>query len=222
MMKQQRSLPFSQDGRQGFRKARHYGFRKGLSQVFESRDALRSARPYTAAIIAYATSFVYDHGSICYSTAIGIRVLNLDSDSQTEKVINTKFFSRKIGLPGETAVKPRKSTLLGYSNEVLTVLCEFAPQYGSFLFAVNISHQPRCLLKRRLQATDQLFACHNERYLYYGTLSARGSDGHEEWLIQGFNLSNGAKVTVRPVQLHDFAGSDIGTSVAFTIHNGHF
>ena len=50
----------------------------------------------------------------------------------------------------------------------------------------------------------------------------RGSHGHQEWLIQGFDLSTCYKVTDEPIQLHDFAGSDLGTSVAFTIYEGHF
>ena len=187
------------------------------------------ARPYSASTIAYATSFFYEQGVLCYSTTDSIRILNLGVGSQVEKIISAKFFSQKIAVPGETAssptLKPRKLTLLGYSNEVLTVLCEFGSTKGSFLFAVNIAdsnERPRCLLKHRLRVTDQLFARHDEQYLYCGTLSARGSHGHQEWLIQGFDFSSGEKLTDEPVQLHDFAGSDVGTSVAFTIHDGHF
>ena len=148
---------------------------------------------------------------------------------ETEKVISGKFFSHKVALPGETAsspaLQPRKMEILGYCDRVITVMCDFGPTKGCFLFAVNVAdsnRRPRCLLKHRLRCTDHLFACHNEQYLYCGTLSARGSHGHQEWLIQGFDLSTGYKVTDEPVQLYDFAGSDLGTSVAFTVHDGHF
>ena len=172
---------------------------------------------------------MYEQSTLCYSNTNSIRVLNLRTGSETEKVISFRFFGHKVALPGETAsspaLQPRKLELLGYCNDIVTVLCDFGPSKGCFLFALNVSdsnERPRCLLKHRLRCTDHIFACHNEKYLYHGTLSARGSHGHQEWLVQGFDLSTGHKLTDEPVQLYDFAGSDLGISVIFRIHDGHF
>ena len=226
---EQRHLAFSQDGKQGFLNARRSGFRSRLSELFEAKEALNNARPYSASILAYATSFLYENGTLCYSTTDRIRILNLGSGNQIEKVISSKFFSQKVAQPGETvsspALKPRLISLLGFRDEVLTVLCDFGAPKGCFLFAVNVAdsnQRPRCLLKHHLRFTDSLFACHNSTHLYMGTLSARSSFGHQEWLVQGFDLSSGQKLTNEPIQLHDFAGTDLGTSVVFTVHDGCF
>jgi hypothetical protein len=166
---------------------------------------------------------------VCFSTTNSIHVLNLQGDGQTERVVSGKFFGQKVAVAGETAssaaLLPRSLSLLGYNHEILTVLSDFGPEKGCFLFAVNIGPNnggQRCLLQHRLRSTEQLFACHNDKYLYCGTLSARGSFGHNEWLIQGFNLRDSSKVTVEPVQLEHFAGSDTGMSVTFIIHDDHF
>jgi len=55
-----------------------------------------------------------------------------------------------------------------------------------------------------------------------GSHSATGSHGHHEWLLQVFDLCTFAPTCTEPFQLQEFYGSEIGSTVCFTIHNGYF
>ena len=80
----------------------------------------------------------------------------------------------------------------------------------------------RFLLREHLDCTTKLFVRQDGSYLYYGTHSALGSHGHHEWCVQGFNLTTGHRITEKPIQLVDFFGSELGSTVCFGIHNGSF
>jgi len=41
-------------------------------------------------------------------------------------------------------------------------------------------------------------------------------------MIQGFNLGTGRPVTEKPIQLVDFFGSELGSTVCSGIHNSYF
>jgi hypothetical protein len=65
---------------------------------------------------------------------------------------------------------------------------------------------------------------HTESFLYFGTHSGTGTHGHHEWRIQGISLDQkpASPPDTKPLQLKDFVGSDIGSTVAFEIHDGYF
>jgi hypothetical protein len=80
----------------------------------------------------------------------------------------------------------------------------------------------RVLLREQLSCTTKLFVRQDGSHLYYGTHSAFGYHGHHEWMIQGFNLITGHRVTEKPIQLVGFFGSELGSTVCFEIRNGSF
>ncbi|KAF3009880.1 hypothetical protein E8E13_010755 [Curvularia kusanoi] len=69
----------------------------------------------------------------------------------------------------------------------------------------------------------KLFARHDTEYFCFGTHTARGSDGHLKWIITYFRYDEvSAEMNMGKVLLEDFHGTDIGSTVAFEIHNGYF
>lgn len=73
---------------------------------------------------------------------------------------------------------------------------------------------------------SKLFVRHTSQYLYYGSHTGVSlNDGHRKWEIRGVALDPTLGLSSeqeRPLLLEDFHGTDIGSTVAFEIHNGFF
>ncbi len=76
----------------------------------------------------------------------------------------------------------------------------------------------------QVASSSKLFIRHNSRYLYYGTHTGMGGDGHHKWEIHGTSLDKKFPLPIRerPLLLENFHGTDIGSTVAFEIHNDYF
>ncbi|KAK4942165.1 hypothetical protein LTR10_018057 [Elasticomyces elasticus] len=191
--------------------------------------------------MAHATSFSYHAGILCYTTNAGLRVLDFNDrvwGRATEKVLgNDVFVEHFIGVAkaqGKADGLDRESLrgvkIQGYADDILTLVGDFG-MHGDHLFAVNISetfNQPlttwrsRMVLCVELRSTNRLFVRHNSRYLVVGTHSATGDDDHHEWLLQRYDLVSGKPVTKEPLQLRNFFGSDIGSTVCFGLYGDRF
>jgi hypothetical protein len=128
---------------------------------------------------------------------------------------------------------PPSISHLNYSNGILACVCEISETGESWLVVLDPYHSKdgskpetekkrQVLLREQLICTTKLFIRQDGSHLYYGTHSAFGSHGHHEWMVQGFNLATGHRVTEKPIQLVDFFGSELGSTVCFEIHNGSF
>jgi hypothetical protein len=88
-----------------------------------------------------------------------------------------------------------------------------------------------------MRSSNRLFVQQTKDFLFYGTHSAFGtwcSRRYREWLIQGLSLGEKKFPIVNadglitpsprsePIQLHGFAGSEIGSTVCFKVHDGYF
>ena len=206
--------------------------------MFGYRDALRTAQPYTASVIAYGTGYGYNQGVLCYFSNNQIRLLDVCGRSRLERVIDaTGLMSQLRGklaaTGGPTDADLAELSILSYSDNTLVCMAELAEVGEAWLFVVDVGRadhggsadaRPRRTLRlcHQLSCTTKLFVRQNGSYLYYGTHSGLGSHGHHEWLIQGFDLSTAQPVTLKPIQLVDFVGSEIGSTACFEIHGGSF
>jgi hypothetical protein len=72
----------------------------------------------------------------------------------------------------------------------------------------------------------KLFVRHTSDYLYFGLHNHRGRNDHRKWVIKGCSLDpNKPEKQIwmnPPLILEDFHGNDIGSTVAFEIHDGYF
>lgn len=119
--------------------------------------------------------------------------------------------------------------LMYYSDRVLAIYVETEsrPNIG-YIFAICVKEQftgaSRVLTAFQLTTSSKLFVRHTARYLYYGTHSGFGDDGHHKWEVSGVSLDERFPLpgTERPLLFEDFHGSDIGSTVAFEIYNDYF
>jgi hypothetical protein len=120
-------------------------------------------------------------------------------------------------------------SLMYYSDEVLAVYVESEsrPNTG-YIFAISTARVwtggSRVITARQITASSKLFVRHTAQYLYYGTHTGIGDDGHHKWEIFAISLDERFPLhkSERPLLFEDFHGTDIGSTVAFEIYNDHF
>ncbi|OXV06613.1 hypothetical protein Egran_05619 [Elaphomyces granulatus] len=201
-------------------------YREALRRVFRVKEAVATAHPYFVAVLSYGNAFIYNQGFLCYIYADEIRVLNVHYAGKMEQVLNIRTILRRVipGFVADEASALVEVTLVHYSDGILAILVRIEESgTQAWLVALDVTEKRkygRVRLRRQLSSTRRLFVRHNQQYLYYGTHSALGSHGHDQWAIQCVDLSNGRNLTSNPLILEDFAGSDIGQTVCFEIYQG--
>lgn len=210
------------------------GYRSAVGRLFDIKEAVAAALPYSASVIAYATTFLYDGGSLCYVLDDDIRVLDVHGAARCEQVMNFSNVLARL-LPHHCLcgrLNPVRLSLLHYSDGILAFLVELPGSSSSnspedWLFAIDLRRRPenprggRLRLRIQLSSTRRLFVRHNRSYLYYGTHSAVGYHGFPLWAVHCVDLKTGDHLTEKPVQLDHFAGNEIGQTVCFDLHQNH-
>lgn len=188
------------------------------------------ARPYSAAILSYATpfTFLYQEGVLCYLYNDDIRVLDVHQAEDVEQVLNTTNILLRI-IPGLEAddiyANAVQVSLLHYSAGVLAILVDIQGGRDPWLIVLDVTPQGhkrgRVRLRTQIQSSRRLFVRHNGSYLFYGTHSVISHHGYHQWAIEVVDLKTGKLLTRKPTVLDNFAGNDIGQSVCFEIFQDH-
>ncbi|KAF2269875.1 hypothetical protein CC78DRAFT_242598 [Lojkania enalia] len=202
-------------------------YHEAVQRIYDRRAAFSNAYPFSARTIGQGSGFVFHQGVLCVLHGSIIRVFDVHS--------STRLLEFDVSLPvdllSESSTKtnsePRIS-LLYYNDEIIAVFYEKRrrPNDGRIL-ALSTKANPlngqRLIREVELESYSKLFVRHTARYLYCGTYSGVGDHGHHEWEIRGFSLdSNYPLPCARPLQLEQFFGTDIGSTVSFEIHDGYF
>jgi hypothetical protein len=197
-------------------------FRQAIGRLYDIKEAIALAEPYSAAILSYSATFLYREGFLCYLHANEIRVLDVHSGDKEERVFNiTNILPRVI--PDFIVGAAAHISLLHYSAGIIAILVED----GQFpwLIVLDVTtpghKHGRVRLRAQLESTRRLFVRHNGTILFYGTHSAVGRHGYHQWAVHIIDLQNGKPLTEKAVVLEDFAGYDIGQSVCFEIFQDH-
>ncbi|EXJ77136.1 hypothetical protein A1O3_10294 [Capronia epimyces CBS 606.96] len=218
-------------------------FRVTLGRCNDYDNALQTASPYSVCTLAHATSFAYHSGVLSYSTCSSLRILDFNHGRTrtTEKVVTNAFLCKSVSV--SRSFQGQEKLDLGslvslqvqaFASDIVVLLCDFG-LYGQYLLAVNIAdafeppqqlpdgqRHSRVLLCTRLRSTSKLFVRHDSRYLVLGTHSALGNHDHHEWLLYRYDLRTSRPVSKEPLQLRDFFGSEMGSTVCFTIYHDNF
>ncbi|RMZ70391.1 F-box domain-containing [Pyrenophora seminiperda CCB06] len=169
-------------------------------------------------------TFVYRQGTICVLHGEEVRVSDLRSQSNT--ILNLASIIRQTSTLPSGEFKTR---LLNYSDGILAIyVTKIRGLDTSYIYAIDTA--PDCPIGKRvierisLAVCDRLLVRHNSRYLYYVTHTGRGHDGERKWEIDGISLDIDFPLPSRerPLLLDNFHGSDIGSTIAFEIHNDYF
>lgn len=189
----------------------------------------------SASVIGTGTDLIYNQGIACWIDQQSIQVRDLQRHGDPQH-LSIKFIFRYL-----PDVRRDRSALrlLHYADGVLSLLCEDDVSDIAYLLAIGVTPGsiPKHLMEPRIiDNTNRIFVRSTKDILFYGVHSRNGTiHGHNEWVIQGVSLcgkifSKHCKTQncdiqsadSEPVQLRDFPGSDIGTTLAFKIHRGHF
>ncbi|KAF2866024.1 hypothetical protein BDV95DRAFT_632103 [Massariosphaeria phaeospora] len=198
----------------------HISYPQAFNHIQDRRNAFSNAHPFSARIVGKANDFCYRQGKLCILKGNVISVL--DSISK-DVIINLSTIS-----PGSWASSEElRLSLLFYNDDIVTVYCkkEGRPNNGHIL-AISIRpglpDEDRLIKSIPLEDTRKLFARHTSQYLYYGTYSSVGPQGHDEWEIRGVSLDVNRTMPRDSLKLRGFFGTDVGSTIAFEIHNDAF
>ncbi|PLN83295.1 F-box domain protein [Aspergillus taichungensis] len=218
-------LRYTKEGQRAIRSSK--GYRNAVGRLFDVKESFATAQPYSASILGYGSAFLYGGGSLCYIFEDEIRSLDVHGASRVEQVLNI-YTVLSRALPGCDPAKNAVSiSLLHYSHGILSFMAEVVDREEAWLLAVDMRPRKQCArsgrlrLRTQLQSTRRLFVRNNRSYLYYGTHSALGYHGYPQWSVNCVNLDTGPDPTQHTVVLHNFAGTEIGQTVCFDVHEDH-
>lgn len=205
-------------------------YRQAIRRLFDVREAVATAQPYSASIMGHAESFQFKHGVLCYKDGDVIRILNVHQADEIEHVINVKaaFFEHVLRQSCPVNTHALHITLLHYSDGLASCLCEWVGEKWLVAFDTgghsSKGSSNRVRIVRRLRSARELFVRNNASFLYYGTHSRivyHGQHDHYEWLIHGVDLLEDRNLTGQPIQLENVVGSEIGSTVCFEIRDNY-
>jgi hypothetical protein len=189
---------------------------------------LSTAQPFAARILGPGSTFLYRQGTICVLDGDIVRVSDVHSQLDPFRLhldtIIRPILESVFALSADFRLR-----LLNYVDNIIAV--HVTPRNegdDSYIFAIDTTADPpngrRVIRAVQLAASSKLFVRHNAHYLYYGTHTGTGDDGHHKWEIDGISLSENSLLPKRErsLLLDKFHGSDIGSTVAFEIHNDYF
>jgi hypothetical protein len=203
-------------------------YSEALKSIYDRRTAFSNANPFSARVVGQGTTFTYHQGVLCVLDGHVIRVSDLHSSSGYHEIDLAPVLG-SIAESSSSSPSEPKISLMYYSDDIIAVHYERKgrPSNGR-LFVIstkpNITQNERVIREVELESGYKLFVRHTSNYLYYGTYTGIGPHGHHEWEIFGVSLSteNPLPPCTQPLQLEDFFGTDINSTIAFVIHDGYF
>lgn len=135
--------------------------------------------------MAVAESWIYRGGVLCYIQDQTLRMLNLHQSSSTETVVSIPGLIQQA--VSETQHRKRyKLQLLHYAEGLVT--CLYSRARASRLLIFNAPKQRRLAVSPNLESTREIFVRNDANFLYYGTHSNIGEDGHWRWVLMKYDI----------------------------------
>ena len=185
---------------------------------FSRREAFATADPYSAIVLGYGSTQLYQSGVVCYSSDRIIRILDLHRDTDAEIAIDT---SSLPDLPRDSVTHV---DLMHYQDGILAACLHTS--IGDVLAAIDtrdpILSSNRVVYHTETDISSRDFVRHDSKYLFYGSHTGHGSHGYPEWTIRPISLTERPDEELPYMQLINFFGSDLGSTVVFEIHDGYF
>ncbi|KAK3933464.1 hypothetical protein QBC46DRAFT_434987 [Diplogelasinospora grovesii] len=191
-----------------------------LRRLVKRREAVSSVSPYLAAIIAFAKTWLFENGVLCYIHDCQLRILDLHRSESSEIVVNIRPLLNEAILESRACLE-YKFQLLYYAHDIVSCLYTHSmPEQASWLVVFN-ARKNRVLAALRLASAYKIFVRNNDKFLYYGTHTDFGGDGFRRWMIKGYDIS-ASQWLEHKANIPEMAGSDIGSTICFEIIDGYF
>ncbi|KAK2867887.1 hypothetical protein FQN49_003376 [Arthroderma sp. PD_2] len=205
-------------------------YREALGRVYDIREAIASAQPYSTSVLAVGQEFVFNQGVVCYLSRGQIRALNIRQAAEFEQVVDLQEAFDPFHPRSENSRYPAlKYKLLYYADGIVACLCAPQGREVPWLLAIDLKLEYatgrtkyRVRFCRPIASTRNLFVRLNRSFMYYGTHSGRARHGHREWILDGYDFVTNSDMNFQPIQLDNFAGSEIGSTVCFEIKDRYF
>ncbi|KAH7092007.1 hypothetical protein FB567DRAFT_228973 [Paraphoma chrysanthemicola] len=220
------TLPYTEETQ--LARSGHVTYKQALQAIYDRRNALSNAHPFSARVLGQGSTFLYRQGFICVLSGEIVRITNVRLLSNTVE-LNLRAIVDPIMDSVSTNPGSFKLSMLYYSDAILAVHAETDGRSNiGYIFAISTLKDPgqrrRVIRVVEVASNTKLFVRHTAQYLYYGTHTGIGDDGHHKWEITGVSLDDDPNFpkTERPLLLDNFHGTDIGSTVAFEIFDGQF
>ncbi|KAI0851266.1 hypothetical protein F5Y00DRAFT_251854 [Daldinia vernicosa] len=199
-------------------------FSRALRRIAKRRQALSRASPYVVGIIAFADSYEYIHGTLCYIVEARpkrwLRILDLHGSASCELVIDIPTLVYEA-VPRSAKSRKYKFRILYHADGITSCLFSFAlPRTENWLLIFKADEQ-LIVATLQLDSAAKIFVRNNKDYLYFGTHSEEGADGHRKWVLMGYDIEKRSWFS-RKMHLADVVGYDIGSTVCFEIIDDYF
>ncbi|KAH7385902.1 hypothetical protein BKA66DRAFT_511245 [Pyrenochaeta sp. MPI-SDFR-AT-0127] len=218
--------PYTEEAR--LARAERITYKQALQAIYDRRHAFSTAYPFSARILGHGNTFLYRQGTLCILKGDIVRISDVHAKLDTVQLCLTTII-RPILEAAFASSGDFSVSLLYYSDGILAVHVEGESQSNidhifAITTAVHVPNEGRVIRAFQLASSSKLFVRHNSHYLYYGTHTGIGNDGHHKWEINGISLKKSFPLPNRekPLLLENFHGTDIGSTVAFEIQNEHF
>ena len=201
-------------------------FKEAMCAIYERRHALSTAQPQSARIVGVGSAFLYQQGVLCVRNENVVTVSNLRSNNRPRRFqLDWLHASNKEHRPVEAF------EMLYFSHGILAARMKLKDRNSScdsitFFRCPDNSHEKVRAIGRlhiNFEPSRKLFVRHTDKYICLGTHTGRGTDGHNKWTIRRTTFQDIAPGGLPPATylLDDFHGSDLGSTVAFEIHDGY-
>lgn len=193
-----------------------------VDRTFDRREAFALARPYSALVVGCGSSFLYRDGVLCYLSGKMIRVLDVHDAASEENLIDLEAMGRwwwpQVKILSHVE-------LLRCQAGILSFLYYSANSAGGpgrgerWLIVIDVRSRDPIVRLTVIIQRPRIWVRNNERYLYVGSHDGAGSDGHREWVVQGYDLHKGTPLPSLP--LPQFWGTDMRETIVFEIFDGY-
>lgn len=201
-----------------------------MCAIYERRHALSTALPQSARVVGVGSSFLYRQGVLCVRNDDVVIVSDLRSgkrpfhinlsrmrNSRYKNIRYVEAFEMLYFNDGILAIRVKTESSNGNYDSIAFIRRLNTLESKSILIGiVHLTFEP----------SRKLFVRHTNEYVCFGTHTGRGTDGHNKWAIRCYPLEKIGPdgPTALPILTHlldDFHGSDLGSTVAFEIHDGY-
>ncbi|KAJ4311181.1 hypothetical protein N0V84_010575 [Fusarium piperis] len=205
------------------REARETGeFARAFRRLVKRRMAVRSAEPWTAAIVAMADRFVYTSGYLCYTVnREHLRVLNVRQNPSEELKVNVPLLLHAVR--DHDALLPYSFEPLYCAEGVLSCLATQVQGDTTVCWLIVFEVRPefQWVVVKRLCSEHQILIRNDKNYLFCATRSHARIDGSYRWGIQRLDLA-ARQWSDAQIILWEFEGSKVGSDICFEIIDDHF
>lgn len=218
--------PHTQEAR--LAQAKKITYKQAFQALYDRKNAFSMAHPFSARTLGQGNTFLYRQETICILEGHTVRVIDAYAHRDVIQ-LNLTTIVRPLLASTLASFGAFKPTLLNYSHGILAILATTETQpINSYILALNVEpnldERKRVIRSFQPTSTAKLFVRHDSKYLYYGTHTGMGDDGHRKWEITGVSLYKDLPLPnrERALLLENFHGTDVGSTVAFEIYNDYF